>query len=526
MSELYGLPVTELPADVLVVGGGPAASWAAMGAVAQGAKVVVVDKGYLGTSGATAPSTTGVWYSTSEQATQEYIDRRIAKGHGLCEPDRIRDVVETASHHIDLLAERGYDFPTTDEGKPFRASLRGPDYMAFMRRQLLRAGVTILDHHPALELWMEDGRVVGASGFARQKASAWKVSAGSTVLATGGCAFGDLILGATGLTGDGYLMAGEAGARFSGMEFSAQYGLAPLNSAVNKGLIYTWATFTREDGSEIEITGERYEDVARAALHGPVYALLDKAKARSDLQDWLRRGQPNIFVPLDRNGVDPFSERYQVFFRCEGTVRGTGGVMADKDCWTGVEGLYAAGDTLDRQKLAGATTGGGGPNAAWAISTGVWSGTAAARSAKRHGRAILRSTRLGRVGIRPEARGDISAADIRTGVQHEMLPLDRNFFRRTNRLVHSKSELDHLWAHAKVGLEGAGLDALRSREAAAMLATARLCYGAALQRPERRGIHRLEDHPKDRDGFDIPIEISDIEGTRFSGLPDAIREAA
>ena len=37
--------------------------------------------------------------------------------------------------------------------------------------------------------------------------------AGAVVLASGGCAFGERMLGATGLTGDGYLMAMEVGKR-------------------------------------------------------------------------------------------------------------------------------------------------------------------------------------------------------------------------------------------------------------------------------------------------------------------------
>jgi NADPH-dependent 2,4-dienoyl-CoA reductase/sulfur reductase-like enzyme len=41
-------------ADVLVIGGGPAACWAAITAAANGASVVLADKGYCGTSGATA----------------------------------------------------------------------------------------------------------------------------------------------------------------------------------------------------------------------------------------------------------------------------------------------------------------------------------------------------------------------------------------------------------------------------------------------------------------------------------------
>lgn len=44
----------HLTADVLVIGGGMAGAWAAIGARRAGASVVLVEKGWLGTSGVTA----------------------------------------------------------------------------------------------------------------------------------------------------------------------------------------------------------------------------------------------------------------------------------------------------------------------------------------------------------------------------------------------------------------------------------------------------------------------------------------
>ncbi|TIN69118.1 MAG: FAD-dependent oxidoreductase, partial [Mesorhizobium sp.] len=37
----------HLQADVLILGGGPSAAWAAVAAAESGAKVVLADKGYL-----------------------------------------------------------------------------------------------------------------------------------------------------------------------------------------------------------------------------------------------------------------------------------------------------------------------------------------------------------------------------------------------------------------------------------------------------------------------------------------------
>ncbi|BAH49556.1 putative oxidoreductase [Rhodococcus opacus B4] len=69
---------------------------------------------------------------------------------------------------MDELAESGYRFPFGDDGREVRTSLQGPEYMRRMRRRVHRAGVTILDHSPALEL----------------------LTTGDGVVATGGCAAG------------------------------------------------------------------------------------------------------------------------------------------------------------------------------------------------------------------------------------------------------------------------------------------------------------------------------------------------
>ena len=219
-------------ADVLVIGGGPAGAWAAVAAAGAGVRVVLVDKGYLGTSGATAPSNTGTWLVSPGEGRRLAIEQRQPRTGGLADPRWVERTLGTAWEKLHDLAARGYPFPRDDAGRPYLANLRGPDYMHFMRRCVLAAGVTVLDHHPALELLGDGMAVAGASGVDRQRDRPWQVRAGAVVLATGGCAFGERMLGAATLTGDGYLMAAEAGAELSGMELSAQYAFTPKPSAV------------------------------------------------------------------------------------------------------------------------------------------------------------------------------------------------------------------------------------------------------------------------------------------------------
>lgn len=509
----------QLHADVLVIGGGPAACWAALAAREAGCSVLLVDKGYVGTSGATAPSNTGTWFATTPERRAKLAAERMKQAEGLADLRQMSRVIDAATQHLHILAERGYRFPRDDEGQLYIANLRGPDYMRFLRQQLVKAGVTIRDHHPALELLVAGDAVAGAAGFARQIGQSWEARAGAVVLATGGCAFGSRILGATGLTGDGHLMATELGANLSGMEFSSQYGIVPLHSSVNKGLPYFWASFYRADGSAIEIPpGQRFPVLARESLEAPLFARLDRATGA--VPDALRRGQPNCFLPFDRAGIDPFADLFPIALRSEGTVRGTGGLRRSDDaCGVGIPGLYAAGDTLDRQDIAGAATGGGGPNASWAIATGVWSGKGAAAFALRLGpRAHERAARpAGQAGLRPAvSAGAVDPAEAVALVRAEMLPLDRNFFRSAAKLGTSLARLDAAWATLRDHGHGTGAAGFRLREAAALLASSRWAYRAAQLRTETRGMHRRLDAPGSDDAQARRLSISGVDQPTLS----------
>jgi succinate dehydrogenase/fumarate reductase flavoprotein subunit len=272
----------NLEADVLVIGGGPSATWAAWNAAVQGAKVILVDKGYCGTSGATAPSGTGVWYVPPDpQQREEAMASREALGGFLSERSWMERVLDQTYTNLNQLSDWGYPFPVDDQGRPHRRSLQqAHDYMRLMRKKITKAGVKILDHSPALELLVDAaGAVAGARGICRQTGERWQVKSGAVVIATGGCAFLSKALGCNVLTGDGYLMAAEAGAEMSGMEFSNAYALSPAFSSVTKGAYYRWATFYYEDGTEIEGAGSQRgrSIIARTLLTQPVYARLDKA---------------------------------------------------------------------------------------------------------------------------------------------------------------------------------------------------------------------------------------------------------
>ncbi|WP_090640400.1 FAD-dependent oxidoreductase [Paenibacillus sp. UNC496MF] len=493
----------DLETDVLVIGGGPAGAWAAITAASSGAKVVLADKGYCGTSGATAPSGTGVWYvKPDEELRRQAKESRFTLGGFLADNRWMDRVLDRTYENMNKLGDWGFPFPLDDGGNPYRRGLQGPEYMKLMRKLVKRAGVRILDHSPALELLADDHGVGGAAGVRTQTGQEWTARAGAVVIATGGCAFLSKALGCNVLTGDGYLFAAEAGASLTGMEFSNAYAIAPTFSSVTKTAYYKWASFYYEDGTVVEGAGSQRgrSVIARNLMAGrQVYASLDQAP--EDIRPLLRVGQTNFFLPFDRMGIDPFKDRFPVTLRLEGTVRGTGGIhIADESCATAVPGLYAAGDAATRQLICGGFTGGGSHNAAWAMASGTFAGEGAARHAlalgeKRASRIVkgLASSAIaGRQGSVTAAK----SADIVRAVQGEVMPYDRNLFRTEAGLRGSIERLDGIWRELRGGSAGRTAEGVKAREAAAMTATARWMYNTALRRTETRGMHKREDFPQ------------------------------
>jgi succinate dehydrogenase/fumarate reductase flavoprotein subunit len=502
MSSPFDQAELNLQADVLVIGGGPAAAWAAWSAANQGAKVVIADKGYLGSSGAAAASGNGVWVAPPGTELREgLIASRYSAGQYLSNRRWIERVMEQTWKSMPLVEQWGYRFPE-ENGVPVRESYYGPEYLRVLRKALQRAGVRILDQSPALELLLtHDGVVAGARGVQRQENRAWSVRSGAVVLATGGCAFLSKALGCNTNTGDGLLMAVEAGGELSSMEFSGHYAISTaFNATVTRGVPFGWATFTDEAGNNLGgfVDGRRAPSFLQTALvKGPVYATLDRATP--EVKRIIERSHFIAFLPFRKAGIDPYTQRFPVTMVLEGTVRGVGGIrLIDDFCGTLVPGLYAAGDAATREFIAGANSGGGGPNAAWAISSGQWAGQGAAAFARALGAAhAARSAHgAGQAGLRGRSPGTFDSEAVIRGVQDEVLPLEKNYFRSERGLLGSLAKLESHWRAVQADPKrGTVREIERSRQAAALTAAARWSYFAGLRRTETRGIQIRTDFP-------------------------------
>jgi succinate dehydrogenase/fumarate reductase flavoprotein subunit len=215
-----------------------------------------------------------------------------------------------------------------------------------------------------------------------------------------------------------------------------------------------------------------------------------------------------------------FDQRFEVKLFGEGTIRGTGGLrIIDDNCQTTVRGLFAAGDAATRELVVGASSGGGSPNSAWALTSGQLGGAAAARLARVQGRrADERAHKRGRAGLRPTARPDAVNERALVGiVQEEMLSYEKALWRQRDSLETGQACLDSAWAQLVRHRQAEGLDQVAARETAALVATARWSTRAALTRNETRGLHARADAPDLAPGGERRLLVGGLDSiwTRF-----------
>lgn len=490
--------------DVLIIGGGMAGAWAAIAATQAGASVTLVEKGYCGTSGVTASAGPGHWWVPPDPASarQEAVAARLRAGQGLGDGAWMHRILDLTWCTLPTLAPE-YRFPQTDDGATNYRAVRGPEYMRALRARIDNLGVRVLDHHPALELlaW-SDGSIAGARGIRRQHGnSAWEIHAGAVVLAAGGTAFLSGLLGSRNNTGDGYLMAAEAGAELSGMEFTAAFTIAPARSNMTRTMSYSFATYYDVDGRELNAPPygpAQTRFLARALQNGPVLCSLHRVP--DDIKARLHQISPNVPLVFDRWGIDPFRDRFEITLHTDGTIRGLGGVKTvGDDCETAVPGLFVAGDNAAREHVAGAISGGGNVNSAWALSSGLLAGRAATARSRRPRATSGHPIGLGRAGLLPSGSArPIDLEPVEATLRREMREFDRALFRSAAGLEASRRTLDAAWQEIAAHAQG---DNLKTREAAALLATARWSVASALTRRESRGMHLRVDATEARDEF-------------------------
>jgi len=228
--------------DVLVIGSGGAGLRAAVEAKANGADVIIVNKGNSGETGCTK-SAASDWmafgaafgHADPKDSPREHWIDIMVKGGLLCDPVLSKNIAFDAPDRFMDLEKWGADFSKTEDGKFVqilsdgarypracgKGADTGPVIVKVLMQKANELNVKFMDNISTIDLIKdESGTVVGCYGVDRKNHELIIFKAGAVILACGGAGkLYALNVFPYGMSGDGYAMAYRAGAELANMEF-------------------------------------------------------------------------------------------------------------------------------------------------------------------------------------------------------------------------------------------------------------------------------------------------------------------
>jgi succinate dehydrogenase/fumarate reductase flavoprotein subunit len=243
--------IRTIETDILILGSGAAGCGAAIGATEQGAKVVLVDRGKLESSGALGGGNDhfmAVLHSGPETDTEAAVVKFYkAPTSGFTET-MISKWVKAMPPMLDVLQEIGVRFAKNPDGSWLRTVGFGQPGAWFINiedgqtikmrlaRKVRKLGIQVVDNVLVTKLLKQDGRVVGAVGFHVLDGTPYLFKAKAVVLAFGNGA-NRASHNSTGNpyntwhspynTGSQYVLAYDAGAKLINLDLGQQATLLP-----------------------------------------------------------------------------------------------------------------------------------------------------------------------------------------------------------------------------------------------------------------------------------------------------------
>lgn len=541
----------KLFADVVVAGGGPAGAFAAVKAAERGAKVLLVDKGYVGKSGCgTFGAGSFKAYLEGEDELPLWYGKAVEEGCFLNDQKWLRQHFDTIGDRVRDLESYGVVFERHADGsynriegqgssrqRPIKTLMfHGPQFMEMMRKACLARGVTIVDHVMVCALLHEKGNakaVRGCLGFHGVTGELYQFGAKAVVLTAGAQAYKSHYADLHMVTGDAHIMALEAGAALANYEFGCHqlthstFATHGMNISQGLGARFVNALgedFTAKYDPEYASHGNLWRISAAMALEvhagrGPLY--LDYTSLTPENWDLFSRTLPLMYRSYEQAGYVankkalPGKGKLEWVSALIGNVGFGGGIYIDIKGRGTLEGLYAAGDAA-----YGATSGVEG-FCAYAMpaasTTGAIAGNNAAEYALGSGEIRLDQDEADSAAWKLTAplrrSSGVSAAHVVLAVQEALFPYQVYILRDQAHLEsalkgvrEAQEQADLLRADDSHGLRMAVEARNMARCAEAMLKP-------ALLRTESRGSHIRLDYPEtDNEGWLKWILVEQREG--------------
>lgn len=374
--------------DHLIIGSGLAGLGSALQLADAGGKVAVLSKRDA-EEGSTRRAQGGIaCVMTPEDSFDAHVQDTLNAGAGLCHEDVVRTIVESGPEAVQRLIARGVHFTTRGElgfsdhtdnfdlgregGHTERRVLHAGDITGQdIERTLVEAcrkhpNITMLEYHYAIDLIMarrhgnmEDNRCLGAYALDTVTQKVKTFRAYTTTLACGGA--GKVYLYSSNpdiACGDGEAMGFRAGAKIANMEFIQFHPTILYDYNVRSFLI---SEAVRGEGAVLKVKCpdgsyrefmHKYHRMESLAPRDVVARAIDNEMKRTGQEcvyldirhkseEELKRRFPNIFAKCLEVGINMAKDLIPVV-PAEHYV--CGGVLTDVNGYTGIPGLYAAGE--------------------------------------------------------------------------------------------------------------------------------------------------------------------------------------
>jgi fumarate reductase (CoM/CoB) subunit A len=500
--------------DVLVIGSGVAGLCAAIEAKRRGRRVTVVSKSPIGFNSCSSYSMGALRVAVDGVSLEQHFTETMEGGKFINNPKLVETLVNEAPSQIGRLQQMGLHFQLTPgrcvcSGPPLRY---GEGLTQPLKRIAVNMGVKTLGNTTIIELMTAHDSITGAVGI-NTNGTLTLYRTNAVVLACGGA--GRLYSrtdNPVGSTGDGYMLALNAGAELIDMEFVqffpmglAEHGLPTYLLLLNFGVVKNalQEPFLRQRGFDLATALREARDLATRAIFQEIdqgrgddeAVLLDlthvpdktfqtsqwfRDNAKKLLRDFPYRTRPLHIAPLVHHVM--------------------GGVRINERTESSVPGLFAAGEVTGGVHGANRL---GGNALTDAIVFGFTAGKAASTYATSRARVegdtdvmTLWKRRITDMFVREEP---ISPTTVKSKIQHIMWT-HMGIGRTAASLHEGIDRLKHLKHTIGPQLQATDFREVKDAvEVTNMLDVGLVIGTAALTRTETRGAHFRLDYPDQTD---------------------------
>lgn len=521
-----------IDADVLVLGGGMAATFAAIKAKEENPQleVVLVDKGYTGKSGCSALAAGIFSLAPDMDNFDAWLPRVweevVRNGDYLNDQDWLQVVLTEFQGRLEDMDSWGCPFMKTPDGKFERMMIRGssperairavkfagPSLMEAVRRKVRRTKVKIVDRVMVTDLLVENGQAAGAVGFDMEGENFYVFRARAVVMGAGGTYGKGSYFGHKPLAGDAYAMMLRAGVEMMNFDIISRNqaaiafdlpGMATFQGLGCRFVNSRDEEFMRYYDPELGNLALKKTQALAMAMEvregrGPI--CLDMTHFSGDLIKSMQGNLPLAMLVLERAGVlqgNKIVRKVEWGPGSPGTIAEGGGARIDLNAETSLPGLYAVGDSAAKMSAGTGETGAGA--LIWAATSGARGGKFAAQSCAGRARLLPQPAKVAAARertLKPLGRSNgLDPQRVVVNTQEVICPGNMLIIKHADRLNIGVQVLERIRLHEVPYMRARDPHELRmAHEAESLVLTSILMLRSSLAREESRSELR-EDFP-------------------------------